>query len=70
METDKMLNEVSELVHCSHDSIKSAQRSDPTLCTVIQWVESGHRPESSRDLSPDEKTYFNSFNRLSVRVQS
>ena len=63
---NKILNEDSELVPCTHDSIKQAQRSDPTLTKVIQWVESGQRPESSRELSPDEKTYFNSFSRLSI----
>ena len=62
----KILNEVSELVPWHHDSIKSAQRADPTMSTVIKWVESKCRPPSSRDLPPDEKTYFNSFNRLSL----
>ena len=62
----KILNEVSELVPWGHESIKSAQRTDATMSTVIKWVEAGNRPESSRELSPDEKTYFNSFNRLSL----
>jgi len=63
---NKILNEASELVSCSHDSIRLAQRSDPTMAIVIQWVEAGHRPESSIELSHDMKTYFNSFNRLSL----
>ena len=62
----KILNEVSELVPWDHSSIRSAQRTDAAISTVIKWVESGSRPESSRDLSLDEKTYFNSFNRLSL----
>lgn len=62
----KIINEASELVPWSDNSILSAQQSDTTIKSVISWIELGRRPESSRDLSPDEKTYFNSFDRLSL----
>ena len=39
---------------------------DPTISKVIQWVEFENRPESSKEVSPDEKTYFNSLTRPPV----
>ena len=63
---DKIINEIDDLVPISHESIEQAQRNDPTLSTVRQWVESGTRQDSSVGLSPDEKTYFNSFSKLSL----
>ena len=56
----KILNEVNGLVQWGNDSMKLAQRTEATIGTVIKWVKAGKRPESSRDLTPDEKTYFHS----------
>lgn len=64
---DKIYNESDDLVPYNHQSIRLAQQQDPILNRVFQWIKDGMRPESSKNLSPDEKTYFNSFNRLSLK---
>ena len=52
------------------DKISQAQRDDPSLKTVISWVEAGQKPDLDRDiqkLSPQAKTYYNSFSRLKLK---
>jgi transposase InsO family protein len=46
-----------------------AQKTDPVLSIVRQWVEEGKRPETSnktKKLNPDLKNYRSSFDRLKI----
>ena len=63
----KIYNVEGKLVPDNDESIRTAQLGDNTIAKVLQWISSGSRPQSSRELSPDEKTYFNSYHRLSVK---
>ena len=55
------------IIKCTDNLIKTAQRSDATLSVVIDWVINDNKPINARALSPECRTYFNSFNRLSLK---
>ena len=64
--TLNITNSEGMMIKCTNDTIKVSQRKDAVISTVIKWLETDTRPSSSRDLSPDLYTYYNSYNRLTL----
>ena len=52
---------------CLPKKIATAQSNDATISTVISWIQSGNKPKSSSHLTSDLYTYYNSYDRLSIR---
>ena len=53
----------------SSQQLKQAQEEDKNISRVIEWIKTGTKPEKSKHiqmLNPTLKTYFNSFNRLTI----
>lgn len=65
-ENPKILNISNQLVPYNDETIKQAQQQDPVINMTMKWVTDNKRPDSSIGLAPDEKTYYNSFKRLSI----
>ena len=55
------------IVFLPNQKILTAQSDDTTISTVKTWMESGEKPNSSSHLTADLYTYYNSFDRLSIR---